>query len=184
MTPHQRRLRLDLAATRYLDALEREDFDAMAELWRQAGEDHDLEEALHELHAGLVEERQIEQARRDAGALAEAVAKHLPSAEIIRPTTDPITVADVAEALFRQPPPRLPPEAHALNEKLRAAREPLPEHLGLSKLITWAEAKFGRAAREYWKAFQQAAIDLELRQASEAEYRMAARPTPRKEGQP
>jgi hypothetical protein len=36
MNPLDRRLQLDLAAARYLDAMERDDFAAMAEMWRGA----------------------------------------------------------------------------------------------------------------------------------------------------
>jgi tetratricopeptide (TPR) repeat protein len=61
MTPHEKRLRLDLAAARYLEALEQDDFDAMADLWREAGSDRDLEAVLHQVHAALVEERQERQ---------------------------------------------------------------------------------------------------------------------------
>jgi hypothetical protein len=54
-------------------------------------------------------------------------------------------VGDVAEELFRHAPDRLSAEAHALNERLRTATEPLPTDLGLTKLVVWAEARFGIA---------------------------------------
>lgn len=184
MTPRQRRIWLDLTCVRFLNAMEADDLDTLVEIWNQAAADPELEAALEEMHAGLVEERAAREAQLATDAVAAAVAKHMPSAEIVRPASGPLTVADVAERLFRHAPPRLPAAAHALNEALRASREPLPESLGLSKLVAWAEARFGPAAREYWRAFQQAAIDLELRRASEAEYRMAARAAPKKEGQP
>ena len=98
----------------------------------------------------------------------------------MRPS-DVVTVADVANELFRHTPDRLPAEAHLLNERLRASREPLPADLGLSKLVAWAEAKFGAAPADYWKAFRQAAIKLELRRSTEIEYHLAARPAPKKE---
>ena len=80
-----------------------------------------------------------------AAALTAAVETHLPSAEIVRPSVGPVTVGDVAEELFRHTPDRLPAEAHLLNERLRASQEPLPEDLGLSGLIGWAEKLFGAA---------------------------------------
>jgi hypothetical protein len=175
MTPRDHRLRLDLAAARYLEALERNDFETMAALWRQAGMDPALGTVLCELHAGLMEEQSEQQAAATTLALTAAVRDYLPSAEVLSPTADPLTVADVAEVLFHRPPGRLSPEAHALNNRLRSAAEPLPEHLGLSKLVAWAEARFGKAPLEYWTAFREAALELDLRRASEAELQMAAR---------
>jgi hypothetical protein len=180
MTPQDHRFRIDFAAVRYLEALERDDFDTIAALWHQAGADTDLEVVLCELHAGLIEERVGREVAKAATELADAVRTHLTSADVLCPDVGPVTVADVAEALFRRPPARLPPDAHRLNDKLRSAHDQLPEHLGLSKLIEWAEARFGKAVREYWVAFREAALEIDLRRASEAEYQMAARPVPPK----
>lgn len=175
MNPTDRRLLLDLAAARYLDALERDDFATMAAVWQLAQADPELEAILREVHAGLLDE----QAHTAAVALNAAVEMHLPSAEIIRPAAGPVTVADVADQLFRHTPDRLPAEAHLLNERLRLMKEPLPADLGLSKLTAWGEAKFGAAPPEYWKAFRQAAIKVELRRAAEGEYQLAARRAPK-----
>jgi hypothetical protein len=114
-------------------------------------------------------------------ALKTAVHEHLPSAEVADTTSGPVTVADVAEELFRHTPDRLPANAHVLNDKLRSAKEPLPEDLGLSGLTAWAEARFGTASAEYWRAFRQAALKLELRRASDVEYQLAARRAPKAE---
>lgn len=184
MTPRERRLQVDLAACRYLEALEQGDHDTLAELWRRAEGEPDLEAALHELHAGLLEERQQAEVDRAAVTVTAAVETHLPSARVVRPESRPVTVADVAAELFRQPPGRLPAEAHRLTETLLTAAEPLPAELALSKLIAWAEARFGPAPPEYWKAFRQAAIQLELARASAVEYQQAARATPRKPEDP
>jgi len=67
MTPNERRLRLDLAAARYLDAAERDDFDTVAELWADAATDAELAAALREVHTGLVEGQKW---RADTGAIA------------------------------------------------------------------------------------------------------------------
>jgi hypothetical protein len=183
MNPTDPRLRRDLHAARYLDALERNDFDTAAALWRLALADPELESALREVHAGLIEEQAREATASAEATLTAAVEAHLPSAEVIRPA-GPVTAADVADELFRHPPNRLPAAAHALNEKLRTAAEPLPPNLGLPQLTAWAESLFGSAPPEYWKAFRQAAVKLELRRAAEAEYQMAARRAPRPEDKP
>lgn len=177
MTPSDRRLWIDLRTAEYLDALDRRDFDAQDRLWRLADGDPDLEAAFHDTHAALVAEVDA----HAAAAVAEAVAKHLPSAEVVRPTAGPVTVGMVADELFRHTPDRLSAAAHQLNDRLRASADELPVDLGLSKLTTWAEAKFGAAEGGYWKAFREAALKLELRAAAETDYQLAARQAPKPE---
>jgi hypothetical protein len=183
MNINNRRLQLDLAAARYLDALEREDFTTMVDIWQAALTDLELNAVLREIHNGLIEEQNREAAVSSSAALTAAVETHLPSAEIIR-EVGPVTVADVAEELFRHTPDRLPAEAHVLNERLRTTQEPLPDELGLSGLTAWAETRFGVAPAEYWTAFRHAAVKLELRRAAEAEYHLAARRAPKPEEKP
>jgi hypothetical protein len=181
MNPNIRRFQLDVTAARYLDALERDDFTTMEEIWRAAQEDRDLAVALQEIHAGLVEEQDSGLASFSSAALKTAVQEHMPSAEVTEVTGGLVTVADVAEELFRHTPDRLPVNAHVLNDKLRSTQEPLPDDLGLSGLTAWAEARFGNAPAEYWRAFRQAALKLELRRASGVEYQLAARRAPKPE---
>lgn len=181
MKPVDRRFQLDLTAARYLDALEHDDFATMEEIWRTAQEDPDLVVALQEIHAGLVEEQSSGHTSFSSAALKAAVEEHLPSAEVAGVKAGPVTVADVAEELFRHTPDRLPADAHVINDKLRSAKEPLPAELGLARLTAWAEARFGTAPAEYWRAFRQAALKLELRRASDVEYQLAARRAPKAE---
>lgn len=181
MNTANRRVHLDLTAARYLDALERNDFTTMAEIWQAALAEPQLKAILREVHTGLIEEQTREAAAVSSAVLTAAVEAHIPSADIVRTEVGPVTVADVAEDLFRHTPDRLPAEAHVLNERLRATRESLPDELGLSRLTAWAETRFGVAPAEYWSAFRQAALKLELRRAAEAEYRLAARRAPKPE---
>ncbi len=184
MTPNVRRLRLDLAAARYLEAMERDDFETVAALWSDATNDAELAAVLRDVHAGLTEEQHWTDMTAATGAMIAAVEQHLPSATVIRPPVGPVTVADVADHLFRHPPDRLPAAAHELNDRLRSARDLIPTDLALSKLSAWAEAKFGSAPAEYWQAFRQAALKLEMRRAADAEYHLAARPAPKLEDRP
>jgi hypothetical protein len=184
MNPIERRLQLDLAAARYLDALERDDFAAMAEMWRATSHDHELEAILREVHAGLLEERVDGDLVAVAEGITAAVESHLPSAAILRLRGGPVTVADVADELYHHSPDRLPIDAHLLNERLRESHEALPEDLGLSMLTAWAESRFGVAPPEYWRVFRQAAVKLVLRCAAENEYRLAARRTSKPEAKP
>ncbi|QEL15338.1 hypothetical protein [Limnoglobus roseus] len=181
MTDHDRRDWIDALSARYLDALDRDDFDAQEELWALAAQHADLETAFRELHEGLLEE----EAAKATAAVTDAVESHLKSATIVREPTGPVTFADVADELFRHTPGGLPPEAHALNAKLREAKEPLPADLGLSGLIAFAEAKFGAASRDYWRAFREAALTVRMRANSQsAEYQLAARRAPKPEDRP
>lgn len=181
MKPDDRRFQVDLTAARYLDALERDDFAMMEEIWRIAQEDPGLLVALREIHDGLIEEQASRITPVSTAALKAAVHQHLPSAEVADAKAGPVTVADVAEELFRHTPDRLSADAHVLNDRLRSAKEQLPDDLGLTGLTTWAEARFGAAPAEYWRAFRQAALKLELRRASEIEYQLAARRAPKAE---
>lgn len=129
MNPIDRRLRPDLVAARYLAALERDDFTEMADIWRLALADAELEAILREVHAGLIEEQADEATAAVGASVTAAVEAHLPSAEIVRFPAGPVTVGEVAEELFRHTPDRLPAEAHLLNERLPhvagiAARRP------------------------------------------------------------
>jgi hypothetical protein len=184
MNPIEHRLKLDLAAARYLDALERDDFAAMEEMWLAASHDYELEAILREVHAGLLEERAKGHLAAVAEGITTAVERNLPSAEIIGRSVGPVTVSDVAEELYRHSPDRLPIDAHLLNERLRGSREALPEDLGLSMLTAWAESRFGIAPPGYWRVFRQAAVKLVLRCTAENEYRLAARRISKPEANP
>jgi hypothetical protein len=178
MTPNDR-LRIDIAAARYLEAVERDDIDTIAAIWTAAAVDPELEAALNGIHAGLIDEQDAADLTAASAAVKSAVEVYFPSATVVRPTAAAIIVADVAAELFRHPPDRLPAAAHQLNDRLRNAREPLPADLALSKFTVWAESKFGPAPEEYWKVFRQAALRLELRRSAEAEYHLAARSAPK-----
>lgn len=175
MTPHDR-LRIDLAAARYQEALERDDFATLTELWELAANDPEMIAAFQETHAGLIEEQEQSEAASISARVEALAQEHLAEAEVVRAVQGPVTVADVAEELFRHTPDRLPAAAHQLNERLRSARDPLPADLGLSDFVVWAEQKYGTAPAAYWKAFYASSIKLELRRATEAEnYQLAAR---------
>lgn len=175
MTPHPDRLRTELLAARYLEAVEADDFATQSRLWALAEADPDLVAAFREVHDDLI----AEQTAREAGglvlAIGKAVTEHLTSGEVVRDPTGPVTVGAVADELFRHTPGHLPADAHAVTDRLRVSHEPLPADLGLSKLTAWAEAKFGPAPPAFWKAFRDAALKLELRRAAAADYQLAAR---------
>lgn len=176
MNPNPDKLRIEWLAGRYLEAFEADDFDTQARLWKLAEIDPALRTAFEEVHADLLEEQQDE-LLAISKEIADAVETHLPSARGIDPPTGPVTVADVAKELFEHPPSQLTASAHKVNESLLRSTEPLPSNLGLPDLIAWAEARFGTAPAEYWKAFREAAHKVRMRTNAEIEFQLAARRT-------
>lgn len=179
MTPHDR-LRMSIAAAQYLEALEQDDEATLASLWEAAATDEELFAALRDIHAGLVEE-QVEQLNRLNERIAQAAQKHLQADQPPPPPTGPITVAHAAEELLQHPPDHLTAEEYELNHRLRSVGDSFPADLGLSDFIAWAEQRYGPAPRDYWKALRGAAITLELRRGSHAQYQLAARRAPKPE---
>jgi hypothetical protein len=173
MTP-QDRLRISIATARYLEALEQDDQATLNALWAAATGDAELVTAFRDIHAGLLEEQEAQFAQM-TNQITAAAEKHLTAGEVLPDPLAPLTVAAAAEELFRQPPDRLPAEAHLMNERLRVAHDPLPTDLGLTDFIVWAEQKYGPAPVEYWKALRTASIKLELRRDATVNYQLAAR---------
>lgn len=175
MTDRENQHRLDALALRYLAAVEAEDFDTSGALWEQAADDAALDAMLHGLNAELVAEQDGGEHAAIASAVLKQIEEHLPSAEVIRPATDPLTVAEVAEHIRRHPPVGLTIEDLRLNDVLRHRTEAVPEELGLSQVLRWG-TRFGTAPEAYWRAFREAALDLCMQRTSAEHYQMAARP--------
>lgn len=172
MTNRENQKRLDKLAMRYLTAIDAGDFDTLSDLWARASDDPDLGEMLHGLNATLAEED-----RQAAGdAVVAAIEQHMPSAEIIKPADGPLTVAEVADHIRKNPPPGLTIDELALNDELRRSAETVPGDLGLTRVVEWG-MRFGTAPEAYWRAFRQAALKLRMRRESGASYQMAARST-------
>ena len=173
---------LDHLTEAYIAALDAADVEVLNRIWERAASEPELEAYLYALNAEIDADDKLQATRAVKPALADAVRAHLPSAEIIVPNSGPVTVGDVARELLRHPPAGLPADAHALNEALLKSSDALPENLGLSMLVAWAEPRFGNAPSAYWKAFRLAALKLEMRRASAEEYQLAARRSPKPEG--
>ena len=171
----------DRLADEYLTALDAGDDPTIERIWNAAATDPQLEAMLEDLHAEIVTDDKLQADRTAKPILAEAVRTLLPSAEIVRPGTGPVTVGDVARELLRHPPAGLPADAYALNERLLTATLSIPSELGFSKFVAWAEARFGRASESYWDAFYSGIIKLEVRAGAEREFQLAARSAPKPE---
>jgi hypothetical protein len=185
MTDRENQHRLDQLALRYLAAVETEDFDTIEALWEQADDDDDLDAMLHGLHAELVAEQDAAEQATIATVLLDSIERHMPSTEVIRPASGPLTVAEVAEYIRRHPPAGLTTDDLHINDVLQRTTEAVPTELGISQVIRWGK-RFGSAPEAYWRAFRQAALKLRMQRQAEADFHMAARPTkPRpQEGNP
>ncbi len=175
MTDRENQKRLDRLAMNYLTAVNAADFDAIDVLWGAAAADSALADMLHRLNAHLAAEQ--EDAATDAvvGQVVAAITAHMPSAEVVRAAAAPVTVADVAEHLRRNPPRGLTADDLRFNDDLRRSAEPLPTDMGLSRIVAWGR-RFGNAPEPYWRAFRECALLLKMRQESADNYQMAARP--------
>ncbi len=175
MTNRENQHRLDRLALQYLAAVEIEDFDTIDALWKQAGADVDLNAMLHGLNAELVAEQDAQEHAAITSAVLDNIEQHMPSAELVRPATGPLTVAEVAEHIRRHPPAGLTTDDLRLNDVLRKANEEVPAELGISQVIRWG-TRFGSAPEAYWRAFREVALDLWMERTSAANYQLAARP--------
>lgn len=173
MSERENQLRLDLFAFRYLEAIEAGDLDMVDSLWAEADEDLELEHLLHELNDALATDDE-ERARAET-AVTLAVEQHMPSAQIIRPTAGPLTVAEVAEFIRRHPPAGLTTDEIAVNERLRQSAQLVPTELGMTQVLDWGR-QFGPLPETYWRTFRQAALELWMQRTSAENYQMAARP--------
>jgi len=166
---------LDRITEVYLAALDSADIETLDRIWELAAADSGLEDYLYALDAEIDAADKRQEATALEQPIVDAVRTHLKSGEIVEQNTGPVTVGDVARELLHNPPAGLPAEAYALIEQLHHSQEPLPVNLGLSNLTAWAQPRFGAGPSGLWKAFQQQALKLERRRASEVEYQLAAR---------
>jgi hypothetical protein len=174
MTDRERQRQLDLLAMQFVDALEAQDFEAIDRLWTISASDPELQATLIETASELAQTYELEAQARVEGAVVEAVERHMPSAEVIRPVTGPLTVGEIAEFIRRHPPANLTTDEIAANEQLRPSAEVVPAQLGLSQVLAWGR-QFGSLPESYWRAFRQTAIKLRMRRDSELTLQMAAR---------
>jgi hypothetical protein len=165
MTDRENQCRLDVLAMRYLGALDAGDFHAIEALWKQAEGDPDLGDLLHGLNAELVADRQADTRAAVGREVVAAIEKHMPSAEVVRPASGPVTVAEVAEHIRKNPPRGLTTDELRLNDMLRASGEVVPTELGMSQVVGWGR-RFGAVPESYWKAFRAAALKLRMQRES------------------
>jgi hypothetical protein len=175
MTDRENQKRLDRLAMEYLTAVEGADFVAIETFWADAERDNELAEMLHGLNAELAADQEFETQAAISDRIVDTIEKHMPSAEVIRLPAGPLTVADVAEHIRKNPPHGLTVDDLRLNDVLRALADAVPAELGVPQVVAWGR-RFGTAPEAYWKAFRAVALKLRMQRESAENYQMAARP--------
>ena len=171
MTPDDR-LKIELFAANYRDAIVQDDFDAQASLLDYANTLPGSTERVLEIHAELEADAESAELRR----IATAVEKHIPSGTVMTAQRGPITVGQVATALLRELPGGWDKEKQAINDELCKSTEPLPTEMGLYRLMSWFKQHHGEVPESYAEAFQGVAQTLLMRQNSnDQQYALAAR---------
>jgi hypothetical protein len=164
-------------ALAYLDALEAQDLDALAQLWKRAETDPELDRLLCEINQGVLEEGGLRpQWQEYKRIVVAALQRHLPSAfgQDTAPAT--LTVGDVAVRIASNDRlmDRLSPADRQANGRLQQDRTPLPTQLGMDDVLQLTVRVPVAASARYWREFQQVAV-LASMSRGQAAARAAAR---------
>lgn len=179
--------RRDRSVERYILALERGDFDAVAAILDEAAMDPELDRLLAEVDAALHAEAGLTIRADDAKTVRALLFRHLPSA-FVEPETGPPTVGDVAARLRADhasgQQPLLPGDLSA-NDQLLGNRTVLAGRL-TPRVIRQLTAPLGvQASDRYWELFRRAAVELGIAREGAGYHQAAARPrSPRRRSAP
>jgi hypothetical protein len=148
-------------ALAYLDALNAQDIDVLAKLWRQAETDPELDQLFCEINQGVMEEEGLRpQWQEYRQAVLGLLQRHLPSALTQEPLPSTLTVGDVATRIASNDRlmTRLAPIDRQANARLQEDRTPLPTELGMKELLQLTARIEVAASSRYWREFQQVAV--------------------------
>lgn len=159
---------------KYSVALERRDFDTVAQVLHLAEVDPELEAMIMDINAehGVELETTFAAPSDPAELVQTLLREHLPSGFTTEDeVVPPLTVGDVA-ARLEADQQVLPPDRTALGQ-LRGNQHDLPDLINAHTLASLARDLGVRASDRFWRAFQQTAVALGLAR-SQAEMRLAA----------
>jgi hypothetical protein len=164
-------------AIAYLDALGARNFDALAQLWKRAETDPELDRLLCEINQGVLEEGGLRpQWLEYKQTVVAALQRHLPSAfgQDTAPAT--LTIGDVAVRIAANDRLMggLSPADRQANGRLQQDCTPLPAQLGMNDLLQLTARVPVAASARYWREFQQVAV-LALMSRGQAAAKAAAR---------
>lgn len=179
----------DLLVLQYLDALDQQDWETYAEIWGRAETDAELEQALLEVHDGiLLESQAADQPDQTAEVVRQLVAEHFPEPPTADEGERPLTAGDVASRIRAEEANkqlRLNQSHREVNDQLLQSQVPLPEPLKQSVLDNWCKTLGVSADRHYWRLFRQTALKLVMGRSQQQAKRMAAREqTPKSKEKP
>src|SRR5262245_8533166 len=105
MNDRESQRQLDDFVARFLEALEEGDFDTQEEIWLAAASDPELEAALTDAAGELASEYDREFSESAGELLEAAVRVSMPTVDVIRHPTGPVTIAEVADQIRRNGSP-------------------------------------------------------------------------------
>jgi hypothetical protein len=168
-------------ALAYLDALNAQDFDVLAQLWARAEADPELDRLFCEINQGVLEEEGLRPQWQAYKKSVAAALQHLPSAFLSDPLPTTLTIGDIAARIASNDHlmGRLSQADRQANALLQSDRTPLPVQLGMNEVLRLTSNVHVAASARYWREFQQVAVLASMSRgqaAAKAAARVAGKP--------
>jgi hypothetical protein len=161
------------AIYRYVEALDKAEFDTIAEVLDLAANDPELSQAITEVNFAIQEEMQLTPLAGDAEIVRALIRNHLHSAtDVVEDKDLPLTVGEVAAKLKSER--RVPFTDDKVNNLLLNSQKSLPAFLSLEATRLIGRELGVKASDRYWRAFRDAAITLSMGRGRESQL-LAAR---------
>lgn len=162
---HSESLMREKALYRYIDALERGDFEVMARILQQAERDPELEAMIWEVQTAYLIEQEAEQQEDDILLVRQLLQKHLPSGFVVTQDVQdipPLTVSDVVARMQVDEIVKggLKDELQGVVQQLRPSTVPLPSNLGVQGIRDLFVQLGVRASKRIHKLFSETALFL------------------------
>lgn len=162
---HSESLMREKALYRYMDALERGDFEVMARILQQAERDPELEAMIWEVQTAYLIEQETEQQEDDIMLVRQLLQKHLPSGFVVTQDVQdvpPLTVSDVVARMQADEVVKgsLKDELQGVVQQLRQSTVPLPSNLGVQGIRDLFVQLGVRASKRIHKLFSETALFL------------------------
>lgn len=150
----------------YTSALERGDFDTVAEVLHQAEQDAQLERMILEVNEVYWVEEAVQVQSDVAVLVQQLVAEHLPSGRIAEEEFPPLTAGQVASRMEAEGNvvSTVRQELSAVASRLRAAETPLPDDLSRRGVARFFSDIGVSASQQLQKLFRETALLLSLGQ--------------------
>lgn len=162
---HSESLMREKALYRYMDALERGNFEVMARILQQAERDPELEAMIWEVQTAYLIEQEAEQQENDILLVRQLLQKHLPSGFVVTQDVQdipPLTVSDVVARMQADEVMKgsLKDELQGVVQQLRQSTVPLPSNLGVQGIRDLFVQLGVRASKRIHKLFSETALFL------------------------